>query len=463
MVWGNRLSSSGKLFFFLPLLLKNYRQEEIALWFVLASANSLLLVYDFGFSSTLSRLNSYIYSGLKEIPVNGRMDEKSLIKSDVINRSLFGRVRSTSIFIYGALFFFTILTLGIILYFPVSKTRAFSDGILYIILFIYTVSFGFLLLAKRSEAILMGFRHVALVNRVNMWMNLISALILVVLAYFQVNFLYIISALICFSFFIWMRNIYLEKRYILVEFPELALRKFDRSVMKWLWRPAWRSGIGIITSTGSLHLIGLLYAGIDGLNATPYLMTLKLMTIIVVLSQAPFYSLIPTFSGLRAEGDIDKLIVTSGNAMNKSLSLLVIGFALLLILGPIALSFINSSVELMNSKFILVYFVVFFLERHHAMHAQIYSTTNHIPFYKWMVLSSLINLALIYLTYNTLGIWSIVCAHLVSNLLTNNWINPRISVNSMGVQFAPYFFKYISRPFFAGVILLITILLFDKI
>jgi hypothetical protein len=90
---------------------------------------------------------------------------------------------------------------------------------------------------------------------------------------------------------------------------------------------------------------------------------------------------------------------------------------------------------------------VWFLERHHAMHAQIYSTTNHIPFYIPICLSGMVNIVLAILLSQRYGIAGFPIAHLVSNAIINNWWNVKISLRSINVNFARFFYRYLAAPF----------------
>jgi len=85
--------------------------------------------------------------------------------------------------------------------------------------------------------------------------------------------------------------------------------------------------------------------------------------------------------------------------------------------------------------------LMWFLERQQAFHAQIYMTTNKIPFYFTYTLTGVVQilLLLLFLNFTNLNIWSVVLAQLISNLLINNWYNVYISLKSLQVGFIKYF------------------------
>ena len=75
------------------------------------------------------------------------------------------------------------------------------------------------------------------------------------------------------------------------------------------------------------------------------------------------------------------------------------------------------------------------------MHAQIYVTTNKIPFYKTAIISGIFNVLFIYILLPKIGVWAFPSSLGLSNLIINNWWNVKISLESLNEKFSNYFYK----------------------
>ena len=95
---GNMLSSSGKLLILTPLILTSYDTHEIALYLLL-TIHSFMVVVDFGFHPTFSRIVSYAFHGLdkiEEISLYKFKDKKENTKSSwEFIQKIYGTINST--------------------------------------------------------------------------------------------------------------------------------------------------------------------------------------------------------------------------------------------------------------------------------------------------------------------------------------------------------------------------------
>jgi O-antigen/teichoic acid export membrane protein len=165
------------------------------------------------------------------------------------------------------------------------------------------------------------------------------------------------------------------------------------------------------------------------------------VTTISQFSRAPFYSKTPIFSGLRVRNKISELSSKTMLAISRSLLVFVIGISSLFFFGDYLLKLIGSETVLEAPTLIIFMGFVWFFERHHAMHAQIYSTTNKIPFYKMLIITGLINICLMYILVPLIGVWGFPVSLGLSNLSINNWWNVKISLKSINQNFWNYFSK----------------------
>jgi hypothetical protein len=210
--------------------------------------------------------------------------------------------------------------------------------------------------------------------------------------------------------------------------------------------------IVIISSTGIVELSGIIYAQIGNADyISSYLLAVRLINIISNISKAPFYSKLPLFATLRAKGKLNELSFITNYSIKTSLFTFVFAaFFTGLLITP-SLNFINSSIVFIPYTLWGLMCIIFFLERHHAVHAQIYSTTNHIPFWVPVGISGVINMSIALFLMNKIGYWAFPIALGVSNLFINNWWNVKISLRSINQPI----FKYLKTSFMIPLIVLL--------
>jgi hypothetical protein len=442
MTWGNLLSSSGKLLILTPLILVNYNINEVAFWYLLLTINSFAIVVDFGFYPTFSRIISFVFYGLSEV---SDISDKSRISKDKkpnwgFMEKVYGTINSTYFFLSFAVTI--VIFLGSFNAINTVIQRSSEESTLWIAYGVFLLSVVFSFFARRSDTVIIGTNHVALINRWNIINNLANSLSSILIVYFGYGIQWLAVNQLFFSILLIIRNYYIEIYICDGRFKKFKLFNFDVQIFKWVWNPAWKSGVGILASTGLTQVTGLIYTTMStSAELASYLITLKLVTTISQFSQAPFYSKTPIFSGLRVRNKISELSSKTMLAISRSLLVFVIGISSLFFFGDYLLKLIGSETVLEAPTLIIFMGFVWFFERHHAMHAQIYSTTNKIPFYKMLIITGLINICLMYILVPLIGVWGFPVSLGLSNLSINNWWNVKISLKSINQNFWNYFSK----------------------
>lgn len=454
MTWGNMLTSSIKLLVLTPLILVRYDVNEIAFWYLLLTINSFTVVVDFGFYPTFSRVISYAFNGLKSIHDFGK--QNSSTKGEP-NWDLMGKVYGTINTTYLTLGVLVILIITAASYGSIQRiiAQCAHPEPLWIAYGLYILSIYFQFFAKKFDAVIIGTNHVALINRWNMVINVLNALSAILIVYLGLGIVWLAFHQLAFTIILNVRSAFLERWICDGKFRSLSMLSFDREVFQWCWGPTWKSGILILCSTGVNQASGLIYSHTaNPAQLASYLLSLKLVTTISQFSQAPFYSKLPILSGLRVKNDIDTLSNISANAMKKALLAFVLGMAVLVFFGDWGLEFIGAHSKLIDSRILMLMAFIWFLERHHAMHAQIYVTTNKVPFYKSAIITGVVNIGLIWILLPTYDVVAFPLAQGISNLLINNWWNVSLSIRSIKEDFVHFFRKSLALPF---AVLVITV------
>jgi hypothetical protein len=446
MTWGNMVSSSIKLLILTPLILVRYDVNDIAFWYLLLTINSFTVVIDFGFYPTFSRMVSYAFHGLESIQDFGKANNSIEGKP---NWSLMNRIYGTINTTYLSLGLLVVVVILSVTYFSVHKIidQSNHELTLWIAYGIFTLSVYFQFLSKKFDAVIIGTNHIALINRWNIIINTTNAITAVGIVYFNGNLVWLSAHQLFFSIVLNVRSAMLERQICDGVFRSMKILGFDKEVFQWSWGPTWKSGLLILCSTGVSQASGVIYAQVaDPSKLASYLLSLKLVTTVAQFSQAPFYSKLPMLSGLRVKNEIEKLSTISANAMKKALTVFVIGMAALIFFGQYGLKFIGANTNLIDSKILILMAFIWFLERHHAMHAQIYVTTNRVPFYKSAIITGLVNVGLIWLLLPKIDVLAFPIAHGISNLIINNWWNVTLSLQSLKAGYVNFFRRSLTVP-----------------
>jgi len=449
--WATFLSSGLKTIVFYPLLISRLDSPEITIWLLFLSFVGFASLLDLGFYSTFSRLISYIIGGADKIN-NTNSGKVEISSNSVINNELFGKAIRTinSIFIILALLVFVLfLTIGsFYMQKPISMTS--DPKTIWISFIVLIISLSLSVYARKFRTVLHGMNYISLINRWNLFFDTISVLLSIIVLVKIPSVLNLTLVLMATVFSSLLRDYFLLKSRIdaktkIIDDDNKQL--FYPEIIAIVWPSTWRTAIGMIGSTGVTEATGLIYAQYNSSNSlASYLFALRIISIISSISRAPFYSKIPTLTINRANNELHNIYNLSKRGIKISLyifTLLILCVGLFI--NPM-LNMIKSNIQFISINLWVFISVVWMLERHHAMHAQVYSTTNHIPFYIPIIVSGTINILLIFLLIDQLGIWSFTIAQGFSNILINNWWNVKLSLNSMQVEFKKYFSETLIKP-----------------
>lgn len=446
LTWGNMLSTSLKLLLLTPLILVKYNIHEIAFWYLLLTINSFVLVVDFGFYPTFSRVVSYAFNGLQSLAdvESGQHKGDGKPNWDLMKR-LYGTINYT----YLIISFIVLIVIFGFTYFPfknvIEKTS--EHGQLWIAYYLYISSVFVAFFSRKFDAVIIGTNNIVLINRWDIINNLLVTITSLLAVYFNLQLYWLAAIQLLFSLLLVSRDYYLERIICDGNFKKFKFFSFDKEIFNWCWQPTWRSGVLILCSAGINQATGLIYSNVsDAAQLAAYLLTLKLITTISQFSQAPFYSKLPIFTGLRIKNSLNELTETTATSMRKSLWIYSIGACSLILIGNWCLHLIGSKAALVNSNVLILIALVLFLERQHAMHAQIVVTTNKVPFYKSAIVSGIVNILIVIFFLPRIGVWAFPLGQGISNLLINNWWNVKLSIESLNVKFTYYFMKTAAIP-----------------
>ena len=425
--WGNSL-------IILPFVLKLIPSEHLAFWYLFATINSLVMLFDFGFSPTIVRNVTYVFCGARKLLAEGiqRNDgQECNINNKEVSPSLLKQIIVSSQSIYRLIsiaLFFIIASLGTYYIYNIIEAKTLIDtGNIWLAwgltIITTTTTFYYLYL----NALLFGRGYVRHAQKATVISNLVS-LVITLVGLFLGYGIVAMSVSLLISLVV---NRALCKRYFFdKELTSILLRAEDvtqeeqRSTIKILWYNAKKLGIVglggfLITRTGQFFVTSFFALSV----AAEYGLTMQIITIVSNLSFTYYSVMFPKI----AYDYFNNNIV----AVKKHFGLIIVVFFVtfviccigLLLVGTPLLNLMGSQTKLLPTWQIIALFVVLFLENQHAAFANIHTIQNKVPFVKPALFSGI---AIVVLTYFTLtffkpSIWSLIGVQFIVQLVYNNW------------------------------------------
>lgn len=463
MTWLSFGSKTTNQIIILPLILIYLETDEISLWYLFLTFINLQNLADMGFSQTFSRIISYSMGGrnLNEIGLIKKLNNTS---SRPPNLDLLRKIWGTMHKIYNWLSFFAFILLLVFgtlsLLEPIAKSNdqisAWSSW--GIILFTSL----FLLRGNKYSAYLQGVNEVALLRRWEAIFELfifVSYLTIILLGGGLLGLVIINQSWKIVNIF---RNRFLAKQVNNKFLHAKIHNKFHRDVFDTIWPSVWRSGLGIIFAQGPIHFSGIIYAQFGPIDKlASFLVALRILKVVNSFSQAPFYSQIPLFNLLRAQGKDDILEILFIRRMRFSYYSFIIPSILVGLFSEYVFNLIPSNVQFVQIQIWFLLSIGGYLERFGAMHLHIFSTTNQII---WHIANGVT--AILFFSFTTLflfyslDILSFPLAMIISNLLFYCWYTASKSYTTLKSSFMSYESR---TSFFPALILLFSFLIFEII
>lgn len=445
MTWGSFLTRSLSAVVVLPLVLRSFSQEEITLWFMFAQIVSLQLLVDMGFTPTFARLIAFAKGGAKDLHSFPNISSNQHDSVKAPNWALIAQIIGVMKKVYTRM---TLISFGLLLtvgtyfvYAPIQKLQSqtyqgwWAWGAI-----VFTSLFY--LRANQYSACLQGLNQVATLRRWEVLIALGGILSSLSVLLLNGGLLGMIVAsqvwvMIGIGVNYWLANRMLEKEKessdATVSFQNMESYS---SIFPIIWQTAWRSGLGVLISFGTLRFASLYIGGaFAGASAAMFFLGLRIIEIINEFAQAPLYSKLPRLAKLYAEGNKAVLIGVAKQGMMRSHWIFVGGFVLASLVGDMALEFIGSKTQFPEIRLWFCFGIAYFFQRFGAMHLHFFSTTNQIIWHKINGITGGLFLLVFFSIYPTNPLYSYPIALLASSLLFYSWYCAYRAYRAFGLRY----------------------------
>jgi|GEM_PF-918171 len=426
----------GSFLIVLPLALNRIPAKQMAFWYLFTTVNSLVMLFDFGFSPTIARNVTYIFSGAKSLLKRGieRSPETAHgeARTEEVDGELLSRLISSAKYLYRSLaivFAVLILSAGTWYVHSIMVKNAVEGraeiwtawGIMTVSI---VVSFYYLYL----NALLLGRGYVLKLQKATVVSNIVSLLV----AFSGLMMGYGIVAMAVASLATLIVNRYLCVRYFFDKPYKKLIAKVDRDAARegrkkllgTLWFNAKRSGTvtlgGFLVSRFGQFFVTSFFALAV---AAKYGLTMQVILVVSGLAATYTNVMMPKITYEHFNKNISEVRRHFGLMATVVFVTYAVACAGLLLAGEPLLELIRSKTQLLPSLQIAFLFLIYFLESQHSAFANIHSIDNRIPFVKPAIISGGVMLVATFLVmkFISANLWYLMLIQFVVQASYNNW------------------------------------------
>lgn len=419
------LVTFGNAILILPLLLLKFNDTELSIWFLLNTIMMMAVLADSGFGATLIRSVSYFYSGAKEIPKNIDEFKKKQKNIPDINSEGVAKLFQTANVIYIFLGIFAILLLLVIGPLLLENIISLSNDqdTMWNAFYTLVVTIFVNMQITKWSSFIQGFDGVALERQVASLLGITKIIVFMVLLLMNYGILSLLIAglLINILKFITLKKI-MKKIFKVHKIEQINIFKVDHKILYSILPSTLKFGAiqagGYFVNYGTSLIVSQLNS--PTLIAT-FLVTQRIIFFIRQIAQVPIYANLPRVFQLLAKHEFSELKLFLAKNIILGLSMLFVTLSIMSIFGNDILEMMGTDKKIVPINIFLVMAISIMLEYHHAIHAQIYMGSNHIPFLFPALVSGFLILGIGFNVVDTYGLMGIVLTQFFVQLSINNW------------------------------------------
>lgn len=411
----------------LPLILKNLTQEEIGMWYIFLAISSFVYLMDFGFSPTIQRNISYVFSGIQSIEKVGI----SNIKSQEINYDLLRNLLYTSKKIYSKISIFLcifLLSFGTKYIIKISTNYINQRQMLFAwILFVISLLINYYY--YYYDAFLKGRGFIGESNKILIYSKIMFILVtilgislnmgLISLSIGNIASVLIIRVLSYKKFY----DINLKEN--LKKIKEKKIK--EKNLSNILLYNSLKAGVVALGAFLILKANTFIVSNFFNLTiVAEYGLSLQIFSLLGGISTTFMKIMLPKISEYRANKNLKKLREIYTISLINLIVIEFIGNIFIIIFGPKILGLIKSNTTLLDVKYLIFMSIILFLETIHTNASMFIATSNEIPFVKSAILSGIgiIILSVIFIKILKIGFFGVLLSQGIVQLIYNNWYWP---------------------------------------
>lgn len=410
----------------LPFVLNKLDSETVGIWTVFMTITTLSGLLDLGFNPSFTRNVTYVFSGVKDIKVNGFELQNVTDDTNIDYGLLKGLIKSMKwIYLRFAILLFILLsTVGTFYIYKLTGNFTGNKMSVFVSWFILVFINSYSLFTSYYDSLLQGRGFIKRAKQIIVISQLVYLAFTIVLILFDLDLIAIVSAQ---AISVVVTRLLSRKAFFT---NDLAVQldncqpKESRDLLQKIFPNALKIGLtslgGFVVQKSSIF-IGSVYLSLTQLAS--YGISAQIVSIIMMTSMIYLSTFQPQIVALRVQDNV-KLI----RAIYFKGSLVLLGTYLiaglgLLFLGSYFLSLIHSKTVLLPNVLLFSVLIFSYLECNHTMAASILLTKNEVPFFKASILSAIATVFFMFcmLKFLKLGIVAMIFAPGIVQLCYQNW------------------------------------------
>lgn len=423
------IMSMASNFLLLPFLIKYIDSELLGLWYVYLSIGGIVILFDFGFNPTIARNVAYCWSGARELNAEG----VGQTEGTEPNFNLLKGVISTCKAIYlviSATALVVMLSIGTVYTHHVSKELPWKIVIISWLVYAFAVFLN--LYYGYFATLLRGVGAVSTYNKINVLARLIQIVVSIGMLILGYGIIAVSLAYMLYGFLLraFSKRAFYKYKGIGDHLKSISGKtSMDeiKRLFRIVWHNAWKDGLVAVANYCANQASTLIASMFLTLSETGiYSISVQLITAIATISAGLYTAYQPAMQSAYANNN--------RNESTRLMSLAMITYSFLFWTGTIAL--ITFGIPILkwvkpeNTYDIVVILgiaVYNFFYKRQSYYTSFISNTNHVPYVKSYVLSSIagVVLSIVMVHFLKMRVWGLILGPFLPQLLYNVWKWPR--------------------------------------
>lgn len=419
----------------LPLILKLLSADEVGFNYVLVSINSIVVLFDLGFSGQFSRYLTYIFSGAQKIQKEGISEEYN----DNINEHLLASTIKTARRIYlfvSIIASFFLLTLGT--WYVYRVTEGFTlVGNAVLVWCVFCLSSFFNIYYLYFNAFLQGRGLIKENKQAQVFSRVVQIAITFIMLFAGYGLLSVVVANLIapfvFRFFAYKKFYTPDIKNVLAN--NIIQKSEIREVFSILWFNAKKMGIiGILSSALGYASTLVIGSYLSLADVASYGLLVQLTGVVAGVATIHFFSIFPKLSSLMVKKDYGE--------MRRYFGLSMFFFYIISIAGAVAMYFavpflkwFNFDTQLPSYLIIGIYYIYKVNEQNQSLFSQLFLLNNDLRFYPCAVWTGIISFVPLWASlYMGLGLLGVVLSQSIPLYAYAAWKWPMDATHTFGIN-----------------------------
>lgn len=413
----------------IPVAIANLSAEQMGLWYVFFGLAGLAQLLEFGLQPTVSRLSSYVYSGVDSLTAqglpeqsNGHLNENLLLNFIHASKVVYRYVASGALFVLFILGTTYLYSLGA------------NDKTIFIAWPIFAISSVIGFYFSYFNGLLQGRGQQTEVNKALAKSKLLLILIAIpmLLCGFGLLSLSISTFIsVIYNRYLMYRVFYEPER---KETSLLQVGVSTEDLSKLLILSSWRLGTAHLGTFLIFKVNLFMVSSFFGLKvAASYGLSLQLVNIISSVSSMYFNLNIPRINSLQAIRNKIGIHKVFYKSLTISLIVFVVLSIGLIFVGKPIINNISEETSLVVTQILILMLLIQLLDVNHSAFAIYLTTLNYTPFVKAYFISGVLIVLLSFLSIKlfSLGLLGLIASHGLVQLIFNNWYWPWVGAKKL--------------------------------